>query len=92
MTPFNPDSQTALASGGTAALVVIGFAACEEETDALFSTASPAFDDTVQNAGGTAILGYKIYNKAPADHTIDIDHLGQSFDVNALQTGYLEVG
>lgn len=81
----NPASQSVLASGGTAPLVVIGVAAVDSGT-AAFSTSSPAFDATVANSDTDIILGYKIYDSSPADHTIDMNDLGAG---NTLQSGWL---
>jgi hypothetical protein len=82
----NPSSQTVAASGGAAPLVVFGMADVNNGT-AAFSTASPAFDATVANSDADMLAGYKIYNSAPADHTIDHNHTGS----NALGSGYLEL-
>lgn len=81
----DPTSQSVTASGGTPPLVVIGAAAINGGT-AAFSTASPAFDATVATANADLLVGYKIYNSAPSDHTIDMNDLGTR---NALASGYL---
>lgn len=65
-------SQSLLASGGNAPLVVIGASGIDAGT-ASFDTASPAFDATVATADDDLLVGYKIYNSAPADHTIFTD-------------------
>lgn len=86
-TTLNPASQTVLAVGVATPLVVIGGAGAASST-AAFVTASPAFDATVTTADSDAIMGYKVYNSAPADHTIDMDDLGSG---NNLHSGYLRV-
>lgn len=80
-------SQAANASGGTAPLIVIG-AACIEGGTASFSTASPAFDDTVASSDADILMGYKLYDNSPANHTIDMNDLGNN---NALVSGYLQI-
>lgn len=84
-TTGDPASQSVLASGGVAPLVVVG-AAFAQTGSAVFSTASPAFDATVINGSTDLRVGYKIYNSAPADHTIDMADLGTNF----LASGWLE--
>jgi hypothetical protein len=86
ITANNPTPQTVSASGQPTPLVVFGGAGVTSGT-AAFSTASPAFDSTVANAAGLVIAGYKIYNSSPADHSIDMNDLGN----NALVSGYLRV-
>lgn len=86
-TASDPTAQSVLASGVAVPLVVLGFAAIAGGT-AAFSTASPAFDATDLNSDSDSILGYKIYNSAPADHSIDMADLG---DFNGLASGYLRV-
>lgn len=81
-TQNNPSAQTVSASGQTAPLVVIG-AVATSGTPA-FSTASPAFDNTITQ--GLLIVGYKVYNTAPATHTIDMNDLGSR---NVLESGYI---
>lgn len=83
----NPTSQTVSASGQVTPLVVLGFCA-EGDNNAEFSTASPAFDGEVETAAGTNNAGYKIYNSAPANHSIDMNDLGA---INGLASGYLIV-
>lgn len=85
----NPAAQTCNASGGTAPLIVLGIAAdAHSPYAAAFSTASPAFDATVAS-GSYLVVGYKIYNESPQDHTIDMDDLG---DLNLLESAYIECG
>lgn len=81
-TQNNPSAQTVSASGQTQPLVVIGAAATSGSP--AFSTASPAFDGTVTQ--GLLIVGYKVYNTAPSDHTIDMNDLGSR---NVLESGYI---
>jgi hypothetical protein len=83
----DPASQTVNASTlGTAPLVVFGMANARLST-AVFSTASPAFDATVADGTADLLAGYKIYDSAPADHTIDMADLGN----NMLASGFLEL-
>jgi hypothetical protein len=86
-TDGNPSSQSVLATAATAPLIVIGASGGYSGTFS-FTTASPSFDGTQATADNDAIMGYKIYNGSPADHTIDI---GDNGDTNILQSGYLVV-
>ena len=81
-TTGNPSPQTVSAAGQTEPLVVIGVA-FTSGTPA-FSTASPAFTATITQ--GLMIVGYKVYNTPPVDHTIDMNDLGSR---NVLQSGYI---
>ena len=83
----NPASQAISASGQAVPIIVFGCAAINGGT-AAFSTASPAFDAEVAKAQADIIAGYKIYNSGPANHTIDMNDLGDS---NGLASGYLIV-
>lgn len=85
-TTGNPAAQSVMASSGTPPLVVIGCAAAHDAT-AAFSTANPAFDATVATADADMIVGYKIYNASPQNHSIDMNNLG----ANLLASGYLSV-
>ena|SRR3990167_277358 len=85
-TEGNPASQLVAASSQAPPLVVCGGAAIISGT-AAFSTASPAFDAEIASANGDIIVGYKIYNNAPQDHTIDMNDIQQ----NGLASGYLVV-
>lgn len=87
LTDGNPASKTASASGGNAPLVVIG-CAITDTIAAAWTTESPAFDDEVTANGGRMLVGYKVYNSSPNDHTIDMNDLGS---MNAIAIGYLEV-
>ena len=80
---YNIPAQTITASGGTPPLIVIG-ATIGQATTA-FSTASPAFDATVATGTTRLIVGYKMYNSSPADHTIDLNDVGIG---NALRSVY----
>lgn len=84
VTASDPGSQSVLASGQAVPLIVIG-AACSNAATAAFTTASPAFDGTVLNSDSDVILGYKLYDASPADHTIDMADLG----TNGLFSGML---
>lgn len=90
-TSGNPSSQSVLASGLRAPALVFGMAGSNVNTIP-FSTASPAFDDEifqllVSTSGGMRV-GYKIYNSAPADHTVDMNDLGND---NTLVSGLIRV-
>lgn len=85
-TAGNPSSQNVSAAAQAAPLIVMG-AAFSFSGTAAFSTASPAFGAT-QASASTLLVGYKIYNASPADHTIDMADLG--FD-NALASGYIRL-
>ncbi|TGS63018.1 hypothetical protein EN844_24615 [Mesorhizobium sp. M3A.F.Ca.ET.201.01.1.1] len=83
----DPVSQTVTSSGGAAPLVVIGGASKISGAPS-FSTASPAFDGT-DTAGSRLIVGYKIYNSSPVDHTID--SAGDGGNGSSLFSAYLEL-
>lgn len=85
-TTANPTLQTVSASGQPTPLVVIGGAGCTSGAP-VFSTASPAFDATVVNSDDHLRGGYKVYNSSPADHSIDMNDLGN----NGLISFYLRV-
>ena len=53
-----------------------------------FSTASPAFDSVIGFDAGSPymLLGYKIYNTSPANHSIDMNDQGT---FNNLLSGYV---
>ena len=68
VTTGDPVSQSVTASGQAAPLIVLG-QACYDSGTAAFSTASPAFDSTFGT--GVQLVGYKIYNTSPANHSID---------------------
>jgi hypothetical protein len=87
LTAGDPSSQTVNASGQTAPLVVFGVARVNSGT-AAFSTASPAFDGMVANSDADMLVGYKIYNAAPADHSIDMGDIATRV---ALGSGFLEM-
>lgn len=85
----NPAAVTVSASGGTAPLVVVG-AGWGMDGAVSFTTASPAFDGTAtpSNSGGDVILGWKIYNSSPANHTVDV---GDTGTWSAIFGGYVVV-
>jgi hypothetical protein len=87
ITTGNPASQTVNASGQTAPLIVFGMAFISGGTGA-FSTQSPSFDATITGADEDILLGYKIYESSPANHTVDMNDLG---NINVLASGFLEV-
>lgn len=86
--PADPASQSILASGQPAPVLVI--AGCGASAGPSFSTASPAFDADVAASSPPLRMGYKIYNagSTPADHTIDMADLGAR---NSLWGGYITV-
>jgi hypothetical protein len=87
-TANNPASQTVTASGQATPLLVLGLT-YEVAGASSFSTASPAFDSAVLETGqGDMYAAYKIYNSAPANHTIDQIDEGNA---NVLASGYLRV-
>jgi len=94
ITSGNPASQSAAASGQIAPVIVLGGASDQDTGAPTFTTASPAFDGEVTQAGSGADyafrMGYKIYNaaSAPASHTIDI---GDNGNDNGLWSGYLKL-
>lgn len=80
----DPSAQTVNAAGQAAPLIVFGMAGVSSGTPA-FGTASPAFDATLMQ--NDLLAGYKIYDTAPADHTVDMtDH-----STNLLASGFLEL-
>jgi hypothetical protein len=85
-TAADPASQTVTASGQPVPLIVFG-AAGAIQTGAAFSTASPAFDNTII-ANSRLRVGYKIYNASPANHTIDMNDLGSD---NSLASGFIRL-
>lgn len=92
VTGADPTLQTVSASGQTVPLLVLGCLTDQEITAPAFSTASPAFDAEIAEAGsGSAIAirtGYKIYNSSPADHSVDMADEGSG---NGLWSGYLKL-
>lgn len=86
ITTSNPSSQVVSAAGEVGPLIVFGLIFGSSSV-AAFSTASPAFD-AQQTEGSTQLrTGYKIYNSAPANHTIDANDLG----TNILASGFLRL-
>lgn len=81
----DPADQTVTAGAGHAPLVVLGFAACTDAVGA-FNAETPAF--TAKTTQGNLIAGYRIYNSAPANHTVGMADLGAR---NALSSCYVEV-
>lgn len=86
ITGGNPTGQNVAAAGVKTPVIVFGIAGEADDGTAAFSTASPAFDDTLSPAGTHLIMGYKIYNGGPADHSIDMNDLGNA---NFLASGYV---
>lgn len=84
-TTGNATSQTVSASGQSTPLLVIGCAGSINSATT-FSTASPAFDAQVVGPDSDQRMGYNIYNTTPANHSIDINDLGND---NHLHSGYL---
>lgn len=87
LTGGNPTAQACNASGGDVPIVVVGVVGLENNT-AAFSTASPAFDGTTATADADMIAGYKIYNTAPQDHSID---MGDTTGANWLASAWFEL-
>lgn len=83
--PSDPPDQTVSASGQAAPLVVIGFNGDSHVTGPDDMASSPGFDGLVDIANARA--GYKIYNAAPANHTISATGLGG----RVLQSFYIRV-
>lgn len=81
----DPASQSVLASGGVAPLIVFGLVTTTG-TPAFNASTTPAFTATVSS--GNIIVGYRISNSAPADQTLDMDDLGNA---NNMQSGWVEV-
>ncbi len=81
---------TISANAGIAPLIVVG-CIFDENNPPNFSTASPAWDATVADNGTPGIVvlraGYKIYNSAPASHSIDGSHTAGA--TNGLVGGYI---
>jgi hypothetical protein len=73
-TSGNPASQTIDAAAGVAPLIVMGFVYGISGGD--FSSAVPAFDAEYDGGQAAVELGYKIYDTAPQDHTIDAADTG----------------
>jgi hypothetical protein len=73
--PSNPTPQTVSASGQSSPLIVIGLSYGVGSTGA-FTTALPAFGATVATGTADLLVGYKIYNSSPQNHSIDMDDLG----------------
>lgn len=84
MTNSNPSSQSKTLVGLTAPVLYLGIA-YNYNTVGEFSTASPAFDSSSLTAGSRIRFGRKLYNSAPANHTIDMNDLGSG---NGLFSGY----
>jgi len=75
ITSSNPTAITVNPSAETIPSVLIGTAGVYQGTST-FSTASPSFDAEVNLSDNDLRAGYKIYNSAPASHSIDINDLG----------------
>lgn len=75
MTDANPTAQTTNTGGTNLPSIFLGQTSSPTNTTS-FVTASPVFDGTVSISNTRMIAGYKIYNSAPADHTIDMNDLG----------------
>jgi hypothetical protein len=84
-TDVNPTSQTITASGGAVPLIVGATYGSSAAVDPRSST--PAMDAEVSSST-LFYFGYKIYNSAPSDHTVDMDDEGAT---NTLQSFYVEV-
>lgn len=87
----NPSLQTVSATAAPSGRSVLVFGCARTPGSTVsFSTASPAFDDTVSSSDSDMIVGYKIYNQptAPSDHSIDMNDLGSG---NTLWSVYITV-
>lgn len=92
-TNANPSAQVVTSSAAAAPVIVFGVVG--SSGDVGFSTFSPAADGTVTNPrwvtgynSARSDAGYKIYNSAPADVTIDKADDG---NYNALASCYFEI-
>jgi len=88
-TSGNPTPQAVSASGQPAPLVVIGAVYKANSTVSFNAGTTPAFDAQIARSDNDLVVGYKIYNSAPANHTVDCDDFG-SF-THALFSGYIRV-
>lgn len=85
VTGGNPSAQTVTAVGQEFPIIVFGAAGEADDGTPAFSTESPAFDASV-SANSDLIVGYKVYNGTPSNHSIDMADLGNA---NALVSGYV---
>jgi hypothetical protein len=85
MSGVDPTAQVILASAGIAPLVVLGFGGWSSGALPSFTTESPALTNVTVN---DLRVGYKIYDSAPQDHTVDI---GDSGNTNWLASCYVAV-
>lgn len=72
----NPAPVTLDGSSHSAPVVIVGFGVQEAGDTVSFSTETPAFDDKITAGAANMLVGYKVYNSSPADHTIDIGDSG----------------
>ena len=85
-TANNPPAQNILAAAQTPPL--INFGVVYEDDGCNFTTVSPSFDGVVSSGAVNRIrFGYKIYNTAPANQSVDSQDYGDNF----LASGYIRV-
>lgn len=87
----NPPAQSITSSAAVTPAIVYGFTS-RNVNGQTFTTNSPAFSEIV-DAGYGSVGGYRIYNSAPVNHSVD-GHSGaggtDSYGI-ALASGYLEL-
>jgi hypothetical protein len=85
----NPSSQVVAAAGIACPVIVFGMV-CDADGGgvAAFTANSPAFDGTLATTDGDMVVGWKIYNGGPVNHTIGMGDLGSA---NVLATGYVRL-
>lgn len=74
-TDADPASRTVQASGSRTPSIVFGIVSTPSATTS-FATASPSFDGTDATSNTRTVMGYKVYNTSPSDHTIDMADAG----------------
>jgi len=94
ITDSNPAAQTTAASGSNFPSLVLGTAS-NSNAAVTFTTESPNFDNIVSTSNTHLSTGYKIYNTSPADHTIDMNDVGNRnvlnlFTVQFGTNGYVD--
>lgn len=83
----SPNAITITSGSGNAPLIVFGACIADDISPPSFSVASPSFDQEVSSP--SLLVGYKIYNSTPTNHTIDMN-TGNQFE-NILVGFYIEV-
>lgn len=83
----DPPTRTVNASGVTEALVVLCAAMCNSGTVSYSNiNSNPDFDADLTMASSDILVGYKIYNSSPVNHTFDANDGGL---FNSVVTFYL---